>query len=401
MKKKLSIITLSLALMAGWSCSNPDQNNQTEVSNQSELFQVISKGGDAGDYQAFTDAVRLANGDILVVFYAGDGHVTYPSDLYPSAGRICMVRSTDNGKTWSTPQTIYDDVADNRDPHISQMSDGTVVLTFFNTEFGDVIERENSSSTPIHYKSEHRERKSGGVWFLRSFDNGVTWEETAQRLNVGEYNHACSAPMRELPDGTWVYPAYHQGADEAWGTVFHSTDKGATWGEPVFIGHGSGIYLPAETDVINLKDGSMLAALRGSIKHEDLMHFSISKDGGKTWSPVQDSGFQGHAPHFLRLSNDAIVMTYRAFRDDAEYSTGYTGFRISFDEGKTWQGPYLVDEFWGAYAATVELDDNTLLISYYEEGEGSAVRVIRVNAPTQSDEVIAHDNPIPLERLSF
>lgn len=382
------------------SCGNTTENTEAAV-DQENLYTVVSKGGDAGDYQAFTDAVRLDNGDILVVFYAGDGHVTYPSDAYPDAGRICMVRSTDNGKSWSSPVTIYDDVADNRDPHISQMSDGTVVLTFFNTLFGDVVEREGSSSSPIHYQQQHRQRKSGGILFLRSFDRGNTWEAEAHHMPTGTYNHACSAPMRELNDGTWVYPAYHQGGEEAWGTVLHSTDKGETWGEPVFIGQGSGVYLPAETDIITLKDGTIFAALRGSIKHDDLMHFSTSKDGGKTWSEVENSGFQGHAPHFLRLSNDAIVMTYRAFRNDAESNTGYTGFRISYDEGQTWQGPYLIDEFWGAYSATVELDDKTLLISYYEEGEGSAVRVIRVKAPARSDESIPHDAPIALERLAF
>lgn len=33
--------------------------------------QVISKGGTAGIYQAFTDTTKLKNGEILSVFYAG------------------------------------------------------------------------------------------------------------------------------------------------------------------------------------------------------------------------------------------------------------------------------------------------------------------------------------------
>ncbi len=33
--------------------------------------QVISKGGTAGIYQAFTDITKLKNGEILSVFYAG------------------------------------------------------------------------------------------------------------------------------------------------------------------------------------------------------------------------------------------------------------------------------------------------------------------------------------------
>ncbi len=33
--------------------------------------QVISRGGTAGIYQAFTDTTKLKNGEILSVFYAG------------------------------------------------------------------------------------------------------------------------------------------------------------------------------------------------------------------------------------------------------------------------------------------------------------------------------------------
>lgn len=70
----------------------------------------------------------------------GGSPVTYPNEAYPKSGRICIVRSKDNAKTWSKPITIYDDEADNRDPRISQVSDGEIVVTFFNTLFADLIE---------------------------------------------------------------------------------------------------------------------------------------------------------------------------------------------------------------------------------------------------------------------
>src|SRR5207247_1259395 len=85
---------------------------------------VISKGEAAYTYQAFPDACRLKNGDIVAVFYAGYTHVSLAADDFPLGGRICMVRSTDEGKTWSAPSVLYDDADDNRDPHIAQLDDG-------------------------------------------------------------------------------------------------------------------------------------------------------------------------------------------------------------------------------------------------------------------------------------
>lgn len=366
------------------------------------ISQVISKGGTAGVYQAFTDVTKLKNGDILSVFYAGESHVTYPSEAYPKSGRICIVRSKDNGKTWSKPITIYDDEADNRDPHISLMSDGTIVVTFFNTLFGNLIKTptSNSKTTLAHYEGQRRQTKNGGIHYISSKDNGKTWSKLVT-LNTGKFNNACSAPMRELYDGTWVYPAYHQSSQEAFGCLYLSKDKGKSWSEPIYVGQREGKYLPAETDVIQLKNGDVLAALRGDIKRDHKMHFAVSKDQGRTWSKVYSAFYQGHCPHFTRLSNDAIVLTYRAFTDDLTAESGYTGLRISYDEGKTWQGPYMIDKFWGAYASTVELEDKSLLITYYEEGNQSAVRVIRTNAPEQTNKTWNYANPVPLKRLTF
>ncbi|WP_313259499.1 sialidase family protein [Sphingobacterium sp.] len=394
MKKIFKVIFLTSMFFPGIVFSQQNSNEKN--------VKIISKGGTSGEYQAFTDAVKLKNGDLLCVFYAGEGHVTYPSDMYPKTGRICMVRSSDNGKTWSAPETIYDDDADNRDPHVSQMSDGSVVVTFFNTLFGDLIENQNTSSktTLAHYKGQRRKTKNGGIHYIVSSDNGNTWGEKIS-ISTGEFTNSCSAPMRELKDGTWVYPAYHQGGDDAFGTIYLSINKGKSWSAPKFIGKGSGQYLPAETDVIQLKDGSILAALRGDIKRDHKMHFSISNNAGQTWENVYSSGFQGHCPHFLRLSNDAIVLTYRAFKDDNTAESGYTGLRISYDEGKTWQGPYLIDQYWGAYASTIELPDKNLLITYYEEGENSAVRVLKTSVPIKYTKNIHYERPETLPRLKL
>ncbi|MGC8784361.1 MAG: sialidase family protein [Armatimonadota bacterium] len=209
--------------------------------NDTAYYQRISRGEAAGSYQAFPDACRLKNGDVLCVFYAGYGHVSLPNREYPRGGRVCFVRSQDEGRTWSQPQVLYDGADDDRDPHIARLHDGTLVCSFFT------------------YR-----KTSGGVEF--------------------------------------------------------------------------------DTKVV------------------------FSHDDGRTWSKRPVIGFPGHAPHLTRLSTGEILLTHRLPN---------TALHISRNEGRSWQGPYVLDEVIGAYPSTVELKDGSVLAIYYEEGEGSAVRAMR------------------------
>jgi sialidase-1 len=377
-------------------------NISAAVATDSLPYQIISDGGDAGEYQAFPDACRLKNGDIVAVFYSGGAHVTYPSEQYPKSGRICLVRSQDEGRTWSKPATIFDDEHDNRDPHISQMSDGTLVCTFFTTRFGKPIKRESTASSAYYGNVVHREWMSGGgPMFVRSLDNGKSWESTPTlAAENSEDRYSCSAEMRQAPDGTWLFPIYHQDSKRAWGGLIHSSDKGKTWNAPVPIGKNDGQFLPAETDVVLLKDGTLYAALRGSIKDSVRMHYSSSTDMGKTWAKVADIGFQGHSPSFTRLKSGALLLTYRAFFDDFQHKKGYTGMRISYDEGKTWTGPYMIDKMWGAYPSTVELKDGSILAVYYEEGQKSCIRALRFKLPKKGKKAISLDQPIQVSAIA-
>jgi len=74
---------------------------------------------------------RLRNADLFCVFYAGYGHISLPRDDCPKGGRICSVRSENEGRTWSAPQVLFDSPSDDRDPHVAQMRDGSIVCTFF------------------------------------------------------------------------------------------------------------------------------------------------------------------------------------------------------------------------------------------------------------------------------
>jgi hypothetical protein len=316
---------------------------------------VISRGEAAGSYQAFTDVCRLANGDLLCVFYAGYGHVSLPRADFPRGGRICSVRSQDEGRTWSAPRVLFDGPFDDRDPHIAQMRDRTVVCSFFT------------------YRPQPDGKMLCDTSLVSSRDGGETWETEARVVAAG---WPSSAPVRELPDGTRLLGVYREDGAIAYGGVIRSTDAGRTWSDPIPIGKDSGVRLDAETDFVLLKDGTLFAALRGDRVN---LHFATSPDAGRTWSAVKDSGFAGHCPHFTRLSGGEILLTHRLPQ---------TALHVSRDDGKTWQGPYEIDATPGAYASTVELNDGTVLVVYYEEGEGSAVRARRFKVTAEAIEFL-------------
>ena len=69
----------------------------------SPSVRVISRGGASGTYQAFPDACRLANGDLVCVFYAGYGHVSLPrtdKEAMPRRGTPLTVAEIERLRTW-------------------------------------------------------------------------------------------------------------------------------------------------------------------------------------------------------------------------------------------------------------------------------------------------------------
>jgi hypothetical protein len=286
--------------------------------------------------------------------------VSLPDTNFPNGGRICYVRSKDEGSTWSAPRVLFDSPFDDRDPHIAQMHDGTVVCTFFT------------------YRPQAGGKVVCDTCLVASPDGGQTWNSERRVIAPG---WPSSAPVRELRDGTRILGVYHGEGGTAYGGVIRSTDNGKTWCEPIPIGKGSGVRLDAETDFAQLKDGSLYAALRGDRVN---MHFATSADGGCTWSPVKDIGFSGHCPHFTRLRTGEILLSHRL---------PLTALHVSRDECRTWQGPYQIDTTLGAYPSTVELKDETVLVVYYEEGPNSAIRARRFKLTADGIEFLPIGSP--------
>ncbi|KPL12216.1 hypothetical protein AMJ85_01615 [candidate division BRC1 bacterium SM23_51] len=320
-------------------------------------YVIVCRDAGAGGYEAFPDLCRTRDGELLCVFYAGFGHVSLPSYApggnlppnCPNAGRVCLVRSRDNGRTWSKPIIVADTPRDDRDPSIVQLPDGTLLCNYFSHRPG----RGGQGYRFVHSA------------LVRSTDGGRTWSEEQALFD----KWACSSPIRILSDGRLALPLYYVGPvhskGASYGGVTFSTDKGQTWSDPVPIGKDGPLELDAEPDIVELPGGVLLAGLRPT------MAFSWSRDGGRNWSAPEPAGFPAHCVYFLRTSKGILLMGHRL---------PGTSLHYSLDDGKSWSENVQLDRAGGAYPSMVELPNGTIYCVYYEEGPRSDIRGIRFSA---------------------
>ena len=322
-------------------------------------FTTVCEDAGAGAYEAFPDVCRTTAGELLVVFYAGYGHVSFPRDDLPNGARICMVRSRDDGRTWGPPEVVVDTPLDDRDPSITQLSNGDLLVTFMTY---------SKDRSPTHE-----------VFTTRSSDNGATWGEPQAVPVIFDGNQAVSEPVTELTDGTLLLPIYGSYADRAKkGSpcgVLISRDSGATWPEHVILEPVAGENLH-EPSIEPLPDGRIYMLIR------PVMMWSQSTDGGVTWAEPQRFPIVGHAPYLLLTSQKVLLVGFR------HPPTRSTSLAWSADLGETWHGPELVDNVVGGYPSMVELPDGRIIFVYYTEGAGSDIRCVFLRATPEAVEVL-------------
>jgi hypothetical protein len=318
-----------------------------------DSFVHVCTDAGAGGYEGFPDVCRMKDGRLLCVFYASAGHLGLPSDKLPKGGRISYCTSSDEGKTWSAAAILYDGPGDDRDPSIAQLDDGRLICNFFS----------------LARSSDPKQRFDViGTFFITSDDAGKTWSRP-MRLAPPDYYTA--APVRQLSNDLLMVGLYHATDSQANGAVTRldlRAGKNATWGPPVDIDSG-GYRLDAETDVIELKDGSIFAVQRGDGKTP--MCWSISKDRGDHWSVSKSFGFLGKSPSLHRTNDGIILLGHRV---------PHTSLNYSLDEANTWSENILVDDVDGAATSMVNLKDGTVLIVYFEDGDGSNIRAKKFRA---------------------
>ena len=329
---------------------------------------VVYQGDEAALFPGLT---RAGNGDLLMSFCTQFDCI--------AGGEAYLLRSRDNGATWSAPEPVLR----------SRKPDGCINLSVGLTTLKDGIVLYPCCDARITRKWDQHEVD---LLILRSNDHGVTWSD-ARPIPACVKEPFAYGKIIELRNGELLCPIWgKQMTDEPWRSgLVRSRDRGATWGDHVTIAYDSTAITRVsasepethhcagfnETTLLELPDGRVLATLRqqGVGPHMRQLFRSWSSDLGHTWSEPEPLSLWGTSPS-LHLTNSGLVLLgYRNHLGNPQgLDAAGVGLSLSDDGGRTWTAHRLLDdpngyryrhEFEAGYPAFLALSDRRTLVVFY------------------------------------
>jgi hypothetical protein len=322
------------------------------------MIRIIKQGIAAarpGQMYGWPGITRASNGDIIVAASERKFHCC-------PYGREVIIRSKDNGETWSLPMEVYNSEMDDRDANLLTLKDGTLVLSWFTSNaFETCGWTERASRATDKMREELL-----GTWMLRSHDNGVTWEEKPSRIPVGMH----ISPV-ELSDGSlisigWDFRFSNDPTNKNL-CAYKSFDQGKNWKKSCDIecGRRTDVNEPElnENHVLDTGSGNLVALFR---KCGDYLRQAFSADYGKTWTKPEATKIWGFPAQMTKLSNGSILCVYGHRR--TPYSIRGV---LSRDNGKTWDTDNIftiyewADEPDMGYPSSLEVAPGEILTVFY------------------------------------
>ncbi len=259
--------------------------------------------------------IRLNNGDIGLFFLRKSLHPEI-ENFYLC--KVCMVRSSDEGKTWHDFQVIdekddtYTVLVNDR---VIKLNDGTLCYVVAKHP---TIKREGEEG----YKA-YTHGPAEDVAYT-SYDDGKTWQKQGKIEKIWTFRTGLQEPgVIQKQDGT-LYTYIR--CDLGFQLESLSTDQGKTWTIP----HQSRFTSPVSPmSMKRLSNGDLISVWNPYPMHNDQnlapggMHMSgrnplayaISKDDGATWLPhviIENTETNGYCYTAIHETDDAILLAYCA-----------------------------------------------------------------------------------------
>jgi sialidase-1 len=261
----------------------------------------------------FPSVAVMSNGEMVATMALGEAFESADSHTY-------FARSKDQGETWTLEGRIYPGTQDRITSdycRLTALPNGEAAVLMVRSDRTDYPDEGLANSETLGFVPTE-------LLLLRSKDFGRTWTNPAafRPPLVGPSFEIC-CPITPLKDGRWVIPT------QTWpgwkgdcpngikmiGIVSH--DRGQTWPEYMDVmneaGLGKKVYF-WESKIVEFKDGRLLAVawVYDDIAKKDRPnHYSLSKDGGKTWSQAASMGLQGQTLTPIVLDDNRILCVYR------------------------------------------------------------------------------------------
>jgi hypothetical protein len=380
-----SFVRSSAILSAGTLVGLKANASGTDLNPAAKILSTRIVSWDPKYHVGWSTLIRRKNGKLLLGFNGGrDGHIC-------PFGRLELMISHDEGKSWAYPRVVFDSVLDDRDFGLMETPAGTLLATTFSHSVYEstIKAMEQGRRVPFMSEGEKRpdllvperleawkaardwaspeERKSQtGEWMLRSTDGGLSWSAPYRCILTSSHGPITLKNGRLLFVGKVIRS--ETGQEPGKTGVCESFDDGLTWKwiAEIPAREGDKFTNYHELHACEASNGNLIAHIRNhNEKNVRELLQSESTDGGKSWSVPHPIGVKGFPPHLLKLKDGRLLSTY-----GCRYAPLGIEARISADNGKTWSEAIKLstDDITSdlGYPSTVELPDGSLLTVWYE-----------------------------------
>jgi hypothetical protein len=289
---------------------------------------------DRYSYCAHPHGVRLASGEIIVIFNRAPRRDFILHPPQDPAYENALVRSEDDGKTWSAPAIAPDySFRGVECAGLTQLKSGRVLLNQWRFRWYPLpLARKLAAAGEklvfprdwVETLAASLELDSGAVlaadperlvpWargrgetFVHLSDDGGEAFDRTVKIDTAPFSGGYG--MRgaiEFGDGTVLLPLSDV-PNYARIFVVRSKDRGESWGSPILAASEAGAEFEEPAPLV-LPSGRVLLLLREN--RARTLFSAHSDDGGTTWSRPVPTGIEGYPAHLLQLDGGAILCTY-------------------------------------------------------------------------------------------